>query len=65
MITSGGALWWYPSSVISRAPGIAAARSVTERRNQAGLFPPSRIRTGTVSPASSLAGTPPAVAARS
>jgi hypothetical protein len=57
-MTSGGALWSYPSSVISCAPGMAAACSATERRNQAGLLPPPRIRTGAVIFRSSAAGTP-------
>jgi hypothetical protein len=42
VITSGGALWSYPSSILSCAPGVAAACSATERWNQPGLFLPPR-----------------------
>jgi hypothetical protein len=64
-MTSGGALWSYSSSMVSRAPGVAAACSATERRNQAGLLLPPRMRTGAVIAASSAVGTPPSVTAMS
>ena len=38
-MTSGGALWSYPSIICSRPAGIAAACSAADRWNQAGLLP--------------------------
>ncbi len=47
-ITSGGAPWSWPSSMASRAPGMAPVVASTVRWNQSGLFAPPSTSTGTV-----------------
>lgn len=57
-ITSGGAPWSWPSSMTSRAPGMASVVAFTVRWNQSGLFAPPSTSTGTEIFARSSTGIP-------